>query len=59
LLNVHIIERKKMMTRRIRRRATIRIRSSSRRSLIGKLTLDKNGNQVMRALNQEVMTWQS
>jgi hypothetical protein len=51
--------RKKMMLRRgRRRRATRRTKSSSRRSLMDKLTLNKNESQVMGALNQKAITWQ-
>jgi hypothetical protein len=57
--NVHMRGRKKMMLRRgRRRRATRRTKSSSRRSLMDKLTLNKNESQVMGALNQKAITWQ-
>jgi hypothetical protein len=57
LPNVHMRGRKKTMTReRNLTNATRKIRNILKRSLMVKLMLTKNRTQVMRFLNQKVMT---
>jgi hypothetical protein len=56
----HMREMKKTITReRSLTMATRKTRNILRRSLMVKLMLAKNKSQVMRALNQKAMTWQS
>jgi hypothetical protein len=55
--NAHMRERSKIMTReRSLTKATRKIINILRRSLMVKLMLAKNRTQVMRVLNQKVMT---
>jgi hypothetical protein len=58
LPNVHMRGKMNTMTRKRRRTRATRKTRNSQRSLMDKLMLVKNGTQVMRVLNQKVMTWQ-